>query len=132
MVIYFILPRIIAGDDPVAISVVGAFVIMVVTLYLSHGFNRKTTAAIAGTAISLVLTGLLGAFTLDLARLTGFGSEEAAYVQVLQNGVINLRGVLLGGIRVFIRSPSTAFKNILNPSMRSSKRRPAWVGALSK
>lgn len=98
VVLYFILPRIVAGDDPVLISIVGAVVIMVVTLYLSHGLNRKTTAAIAGTTISLVITGLLAWFAVDLTRLSGFGSEEAIYVQIAAGGAINLRGLLLGSI----------------------------------
>jgi uncharacterized membrane protein len=98
VVLYFILPRIVAGDDPVLISITGAAVIMVATLYLSHGLNLKTTAAIAGTAISLVVTGLLAWFAVDLTRLSGFGSEEATFVQVVAGGSINVRGLLLGGI----------------------------------
>ena len=78
----FVIPRILAGNDPVIISIVGALAIMVVTLYLSHGFNLKTTAAICGTSISLVLTGLLAWFSLDWLKLTGLGSEEAVYLQL--------------------------------------------------
>ena len=98
ILIFFIVPRIAAGDDPVRISIGGALVIMLVTMYLSHGFNLKTTSAICGTAISLIFTGLLAWFALDLVKLTGFGSEDAVYVQIAQGGTINLRGLLLGGI----------------------------------
>ncbi len=79
----FVIPRILAGNDPVVISIIGALAIMVVTLYLSHGFNLKTTAAICGTSISLVLTGLLAWFSLDWLKLTGLGSEEAVYLSAL-------------------------------------------------
>lgn len=98
VLLFFVVPRIVAGDDPVRISIAGALVIMVVTMYLSHGFNLKSTAAIFGTAISLVLTGLLAWLCLDIVKLTGFGSEDAVYVQIAQGGSINLRGLLLGGI----------------------------------
>src|SRR5207302_4610857 len=98
ILIFYIVPRIAAGDDPVPISIGGAIVIMVVTMYLSHGFNLKSTAAICGTAVSLVLTGLLAWLSLDLVKLTGFGNEDAVYVQIAQGGTINLRGLLLGGI----------------------------------
>jgi uncharacterized membrane protein len=94
----FILPRIVAGDDPVLISVVGAVLIMVATLYLSHGFSIKTSAAIAGTAIALLITGVLAWVVVDGLRLTGFGSDEAFYVQIAREGAVNLRGLLLGGI----------------------------------
>lgn len=98
VLLFFVVPRIIAGDDPLFISIVGAFAIMFVTLYLSHGFNLKTTAALAGTSISLIITGLLAWLAVDFSRLSGFGSEEAFYVQIAQGGTINLRGLLLGGI----------------------------------
>ncbi len=98
IIFFFVLPRIIAGDDPVFISVIGALVIMIITLYLSHGLSIKTTAALLGTSISLVLTGLLAWGAVEVVRLSGFGSEEATYVQIAQGGSINLRGLLLGGI----------------------------------
>lgn len=94
----FMLPRIIAGDDPVLISIVGGFGIMLVTLYLSHGFNLKTTAALCGTTFSLIVTGLLAWISIDFIKLTGFGSDEAVYVQLSQGGAINVRGLLLGGM----------------------------------
>jgi uncharacterized membrane protein len=94
----FVLPRIVAGDDPVLISVVGAVLIMVVTLYLSHGFSVKTTAAIAGTSIALLITGLLAWLVVDGLRLTGLGSDEAFYVQIAQGNVVSVRGLLIGGI----------------------------------
>ncbi len=98
IILYGILPALLAGADPLGISLGGAGVIMVVTLYLSHGFNRKTTAAVIGTAISLILTGLLAIWAMDLTRLSGFSSEEAALLQGLPSGPLNLRGILLGGI----------------------------------
>ncbi len=98
IILYGILPALLAGGDPLGISLGGAGVIMLVTLYLSHGFNRKTTAAVIGTAISLALTGLLAIWAMDLTRLSGFSSEEAALLQGLPSGPLNLRGILLGGI----------------------------------
>ncbi|MGA7733761.1 MAG: YibE/F family protein [Chloroflexia bacterium] len=98
IIFFFVLPRIVAGDDPVFISVLGALAIMLATLYLSHGFSLKTTAALMGTSISLVLTGLLAWVAVEIVRLSGFGSEEAMYIQIAQGGAINLRGILLGGI----------------------------------
>lgn len=98
ILIFFMLPRILAGDDPILISIASAFVIMLVTLYLSHGFNRKTTAALCGTAVSLVITGLLAWVSVEFIRLSGFGSDEASYVQIARGGTINLQGLLLAGI----------------------------------
>ena len=98
IIFFFVLPRIVRGDDPVLVSVLGSLVIMVVTLYLSHGPSLKTTAALFGTSISLILTGLLSWGAVEAVRLSGFGSEEALLVQAANGGSINLRGLLLGGI----------------------------------
>jgi uncharacterized membrane protein len=98
ILMFFIVPRIVAGDDPVLVSVVGSVAIMIVTLYLSHGFSIKTTSAIAGTSIALLITALLSWFVVDGLRLTGFGSDDAVYVQIAQGHVVNVRGLLLGGM----------------------------------
>lgn len=93
----FILPMILSGNDPVLISVVGAFVQLAVTLYLIYGWTRKTHAAVTGMLVSLVVTGLLAAFFVGLTRLTGQGAEEVLFLQAA-GAPINLRGLLLGGI----------------------------------
>ena len=95
-----ILPQILAGRDPVLISILGSSLIIPVTFYLSHGLNKKTTVAIFGTLISLVITGLLAKFFVGAAKLTGFASEEAAFLQAAKPGVVNIKGLLLAGIIV--------------------------------
>lgn len=94
----YMLPRLVRGDNPLVISVAGACVIMVVTLYLAHGFSRKTSVAIAGTAVSLVVTGLLATLFVKAAYLSGV-SEEAIYLNIaLGDATLNLQGLLLGSI----------------------------------
>ncbi len=93
----FILPMILAGHDPVLVSVVGSFVQLAVTLYLIYGWARKTHAAVAGMLVSLIITGLLAAFFVGLTRLAGQGAEEALFLRA-SGASINLRGLLLAGI----------------------------------
>lgn len=93
-----VIPLISAGRDPVAVAVLGAVLIIPVTFYLSHGLNRKATVAILGTVLALLLTGLLASFFVEATRLTGFGSEEAAFLHVASQGVLNIRGLVLAGI----------------------------------
>jgi uncharacterized membrane protein len=99
LLVRFVLPSILEGNDPVAVALVGSAAIMFVALYLAHGFNVRTTSAVAGTLISLVLTGLLAAAFVHLTNLTGLGSEEGGYLRALA-GNIDLEGLLLGGIVV--------------------------------
>lgn len=98
VILSFILPQILAGRDPVWVSVVGSAILLSTTLYLVHGWSVKTHAAVLGTLIALVLTALLAHVFLDVTRLTGFGSEEAMFLTQLSGADIQIRGLLLGGI----------------------------------
>lgn len=97
ILVRFVLPAILAGNDPVLVAVTGSAAIMFVTLYLAHGVNVRTTTAILGTLASLALTGALALVFVELSRFTGFGSEEATFLQISAEQV-NLEGLLLGGI----------------------------------
>ena len=94
----FILPKISTGSNPVEIAILGSLVIIPVSFFLSHGFNKKTFVAIAGTLVALIITGILSNIFVEAAKLTGFASEEAGFLQVAKQGAINMKGLLLAGI----------------------------------
>ncbi|PIU71742.1 YibE/F family protein [Candidatus Woesebacteria bacterium CG_4_9_14_3_um_filter_39_10] len=94
----FILPKILSGSNPVEIAILGSLIIIPVSFFLSHGFNKKTMVAIAGTLVALIITGVLANIFVEAAKLTGFASEEAGFLQVAKGGLINIRGLLLAGI----------------------------------
>lgn len=99
VIVKFVLPQIVAGHSPVFISVIGGLVILFVSLYLAHGFVKRTTVALVSTLITLALSGLLAGFAVSFAKLFGLGSEEAVSLLQSQSAqLINLRGLLLGGI----------------------------------
>ncbi len=100
VILYYILPNILAGRDPVLVSITGAFVLLASTLYLVYGWTLKTHAAVLGTLIALILTGLIADFFVNLTRLTGFGSEDALFLIQAPNLQINLRGLVLGGMLI--------------------------------
>jgi uncharacterized membrane protein len=93
----FVLPAIATGGPPLAVAIVGAAAIMLAVLYLTHGVSVRTSVAVLGTLVSLVLTGLLGAYATTALHMTGFGSEESSLVSVFL-GDIDPRGLLLAGI----------------------------------
>lgn len=98
VIFLLILPQIYAGRNPVFIAIIGSLVIIPATFYLSHGFNKKTTVAILGTSVALVITGILAKTFVELTRLTGYASEEAGFLQVARPGIVNMRGLVLAGI----------------------------------
>ncbi len=97
ILIVFVLPALLEGKPPLAVAVVGASAIMIVTLYLSHGVSLRTSVSLVGTLISLSLTGLLGLLFTTVGRFTGLGDESAPYLASLGLN-IDLRGLLLAGL----------------------------------
>lgn len=100
VIVRFIVTGIVAGHDPVLITCVGALAIMLPTLYLAHGANAKTTVALAGTAVSLLLTAFLAVVFVRIAHLTGTSDEDASVLRSLLDGRIAAQGLLLAGIIV--------------------------------
>lgn len=98
VIFQFILPQIIGGANPVFISILGSIIIIPVTFYLSHGINGKTTMSVVGTIISLIITGLLAYVYIYFAKLSGFSSDEAVFLQTAKPGTFNMQGILLAGI----------------------------------
>jgi uncharacterized membrane protein len=98
VIVRFIIPGIVAGNDPVIISVLGAMVIMGSSLFLSHGINWKTGTAMVGMAISLSITAALAILAVDVARLSGLADEQSATLNIVTRGGINAEGLLLAGI----------------------------------
>jgi uncharacterized membrane protein len=97
VLLLFIVPAILRGENPLLVAVVGAAAIMFAALYLTHGVTVPTSVAIAGTLASLVVTGVLGyAFTAAL-HLTGVAGDEDTFLAVTRGG-IDMRGLLLAGI----------------------------------
>lgn len=99
IVFAFIIPKILAGYNPVLIAIGASLVIIPVSFYLAHGFNKKTTIAIFGSTISLIITAILASLFLQLGHLTGLSSEEAGMLS-LDNVGLNMKGILLAGIVV--------------------------------
>jgi uncharacterized membrane protein len=97
VIVGFVVPAILRGRSPVAVALVGAMAIMLLSLYLSHGTGRKTTAAVVGTGLALVLTGALTAGFVAATSLTGLASEDALNASFLAGG-LSFRGLLMAGI----------------------------------
>jgi uncharacterized membrane protein len=94
----FVVPRILDGANPLGVTLAGAVMIALTSIYLAHGATRRTTVALAGTLLTLGAAAALAILAVSLTRLTGAGSEEAILLQVGHLGEVNLRGLLLGGI----------------------------------
>jgi len=98
VLVRFVLPAILAGSNPLAVSLVGSSLIAILIIYLAHGVNTRTTAAVLGTLFALAVTALLAVVFVGATRLTGLASEEGTYLRGVLGTQVNLQGLLLGGV----------------------------------
>ncbi|MER5846985.1 YibE/F family protein [Streptomyces sp. NPDC002012] len=93
----FILPAILQGSNPLLVAVVGASAIMLIALYMCHGLTARTSVAVIGTLISLLLIGLLGSLFIGWASLTGNTDDSTGLIHGLYPH-IDMSGLLLAGV----------------------------------
>jgi uncharacterized membrane protein len=98
VIIGYIIPHILAGEDPLQVSIIGSVILLGVTLYLTYGWNLKTHAAVVSMVFVLLITGTLAGLSVFFTRLTGSGDENALFLLQMLDTQINLRGLLLGGM----------------------------------
>ena len=98
IVMYALIPGILQGLPVLAVAVGCAMLMLAIAMYATHGFSRVTHAAFLGTSIAVLVTGLLGAWSVNAARLSGFSAEGSTYVNLLTNGHVDFAALLLGAI----------------------------------
>jgi len=138
MITGYIIPHILAGEDPLFVSLIGATIMLGTTLYMTYGWNMKTHASVLSMVLALLLTGLLSVIFVSLTRLNGSGQETALFLIQFSPVNINLRGLLLGGMiigalgvlddlvssqsaavfEIYDANPALGFRRIFEKSMR--------------
>lgn len=93
----FLLPALLGGQPPLLVALVGSSAMMFAAVYLAHGISVRTTTALLGTILGLVITTALAAWGTRAGELTGTGTDSAMNVATLVPG-LSLRALLLCGI----------------------------------
>ncbi len=138
IIIGYIIPHILVGEDPLLVSIIGSIILLGVTLYLTYGWTLKTHAAVLSMILVLLLTGALSALFVVFTKLNGTGDENVMFLMQLMETPINLRGLLLGGMiigalgvlddlvttqasavfELHHANPNFGFRNLYNSAMR--------------
>ncbi len=100
VILYILVPSLLKGYPPVLTSIAVAAAILFFAIFLTHGFNRESGVAFTGTVSAVILTGILAYIGVELARLSGFASDEAIYLNLNTGGMLDFTGILLGGIMI--------------------------------
>jgi uncharacterized membrane protein len=84
---------ILGGFNPIAAALIVSIISKMITMYLVGGFNTKSTSAVLGTAISLILAAGLSVIAIKACYLTGFSGEEAMFLYSARPD-LDFRGIL--------------------------------------
>jgi len=98
VILFLVLPWLNQGKNPVLVSFLASVLMMPPLFYFSHGFSAKTSAAVLGTVIALLIILFLASGFIRMARLTGLSSEEAGFLQTSHATKFNFQGLILAGI----------------------------------
>ncbi|HUD06697.1 MAG TPA: YibE/F family protein [Candidatus Saccharimonadales bacterium] len=99
----FVLPRIIAGHAAFATCIEGSFMIATVSIFIAHGFTKRTTVAFVSTIATLFLVIGIAAVAVHLTGVTGnpgatVNNEQQTSLIEYAPHYIDLSGLFLGGM----------------------------------
>jgi uncharacterized membrane protein len=95
-----IVPAVQRGDDPLLATLLGSLGVIVISVFVVHGLNRKSLAALCGTMAGLGVVTAIGAFALATARVTGLGTEDQIFLAVGTDGRIDMPRLALAAVMV--------------------------------
>ncbi|MBS4024120.1 MAG: YibE/F family protein [Clostridia bacterium] len=94
-----LLPTILAGYNPIGITIIVASFIVTISLIITSGLNRKTAAAILGTIGGVVVAGIIALVMSSMTKLTGLSNDEAQMLMYIPQQIeFNFRGLLFAGM----------------------------------
>lgn len=99
VLIQLLIPGIISNQDLIGLTFSVGLLICSVSLYIGHGFNKRTTVSLVASVLTITLSTIIAIWAVDFVNLTGYGADTAFELKgsrITNN--INLRGLLLSGI----------------------------------
>lgn len=93
LMFFVLMPLILHGFCPIASAVLVSIISSAITIYLVGGFNAKSSSAVLGTVLSLVIAAGLSMGAIYYARLTGFAGEENMFLYSAHPN-LNFTGIL--------------------------------------
>lgn len=95
------IPSILMGRNIYWTTIVISLYVILASLALLGGLNRKTLCAVIGNFGGLLVTGVLALFVNQALKITGMLDTEYTFLTMLSSDVsIDLRGVVWGGILI--------------------------------
>lgn len=80
LIVFVFIPQVLAGGNPILLSLLVGLAMMTLTLFIAHGFNKKTLSALLGMGVTLVFVVILATLVNKWLLLTGFVDEEIRFL----------------------------------------------------
>jgi len=97
IVLWFMLPAIFAGQDPVLVALVAASAMIFPCVYFAHGISVRTTTAVLGTFGGIAVTVLIALLAGRATGMTG-ADGDAAQILFSNHPELSLSAVFLAGV----------------------------------
>ena len=99
LILEILIPLIIAGLNPIPLTIIISSMIATSSVLIIGGWNRKSAAAIIGTIGGVVIAGIIAWISMDLTRLTGLSGEESQMLMYMSSEIpFDFIGLLFAGI----------------------------------
>lgn len=100
-VIFFMLPLMFRGVEPMLAAVVSATLSIIVTLSLVSGINKKTVTAIIGTISGVVISGIIAYIFGELTHSSGMTMNDTESLIYIAEGTnLKVKGIMFAGILI--------------------------------
>lgn len=98
LIAFVLLPLYLKGCSPLLVSVFMGSLILAAAIAFTHGATKRSLIAWSGATLSIIVTALAAYLGTELLHLTGFFSDETVFLNLNTTGMLDMRGLLLGGI----------------------------------
>lgn len=98
LIMKVLVPLVFAGFDPLLVGFLISFLVLVVLIYLTEGWNRKSHLSILAIGTSLCFTAILAYIFCDWSHLSGASQEEVTFLISASKTAINFHNLLLAAV----------------------------------
>jgi uncharacterized membrane protein len=134
VLVVFLLPALRDGAPAVPVALVASAAILYAVIYLAHGVNLRTSAALLGTLSSLLLAAGLSWAAIELTHLTGLSDEQNSQVAMYLGNVsisgLLLAGFIIGSLGVLNDVTVTQASTVFELAHLGGSRRVIFLGAI--
>lgn len=96
VVVLFTVRILLLGASPISAAVVSGAAILLLVVFMVHGFNWKSASALGGTLIALVIAAWLATIAIDNNELRGLGNSDNLSI-IVNLPDVSVKGLMLCG-----------------------------------